>query len=345
MKTKKKLLLTLGLLSLFALGGLTQSKYVRNSVIEMEVTSETDPGVFSVNNTLVGNNGLPWTTYTIPKTGYYAVQLRGGDGGTNGNAIGGKGGIVEAVYYFVKDQQIQYTLGGRGGWYSEGSNNKASGTSGHAAGGAGGTGSNAAREGAGGGGASAIRLLPSENTLLVAGGGGGGGGNGSDQPSMAGVGASNVDGAYGPSNYPNATGRVLAREIDRRRTDDNIAGQNHLLAIYNWGGGGSGGGFTASYAGGRRGASSNTYAGAGTGGHSYIAPTVNSVGFIALTNTLKSTFAAKLPTIGSDDFNEFTPFNDGTNTGGGRSIAGRFRIAYLWSDATADHKAIDNIYK
>lgn len=273
MKTKTKIGLTLGLLSLLALGGLTQSKYVRNATIEMDVTSETDPGVFLVNNTLEGNAGLPWTTYTIPKTGYYALQLRGGDGGTNLDAKGGKGGVVEAVYYLVKDQQIQYTLGGRGGWYEMGSQNGTNGKSSYANGGTGGGGSTPQREGSGGGGASAVRL--NGDALLVAGGGGG-------------YGTSFVGGQFGTN-------------------------------------GGTGKG----------------YAGAGTGGHSYVNPTVNSVGFIALTRVLKATYATKLPTSGGD----FIPFPTSTNTGGSTSTAGQFRIAYLWSDTTADHTAIDNIYK
>ncbi len=218
MKTKTKIGLTLGLLSLLALGGLTQSKYVRNATIEMDVTSETDPGVFLVNNTLEGNAGLPWTTYTIPKTGYYALQLRGGDGGTNLDAKGGKGGVVEAVYYLVKDQQIQYTLGGRGGWYEMGSQNGTNGKSSYANGGTGGGGSTPQREGSGGGGASAVRL--NGDALLVAGGGGGGGGAPSNKPSMAGVGGSNVDvDGYGASNHPNLAGTISAINIDRRRTD------------------------------------------------------------------------------------------------------------------------------
>ena len=81
----------------------------------------------------------------------------------------------------------------------------------------------------------------------------------------------------------------------------------------------------------------NRPAGAGTGGHSYVNPT----GFVALTNALKTMYAAKLPTSVGD----FIPYNDGNNTSGSKSIAGQFRIAYLWSDTTADHTAIDNIYK
>lgn len=344
MKTKTKIGLTLGLLSLLALGGLTQSKYVRNATIEMDVTSETDPGVFLVNNTLEGNAGLPWTTYTIPKTGYYALQLRGGDGGTNLDAKGGKGGVVEAVYYLVKDQQIQYTLGGRGGWYEMGSQNGTNGKSSYANGGTGGGGSTPQREGSGGGGASAVRL--NGDALLVAGGGGGGGGAPSNKPSMAGVGGSNVDvDGYGASNHPNLAGTISAINIDRRRTDSgaNLNGQGYSIINPN-GGGGSDGGYGTSFVGGQFGTNGGTgkgYAGAGTGGHSYVNPTVNSVGFIALTRVLKATYATKLPTSGGD----FIPFPTSTNTGGSTSTAGQFRIAYLWSDTTADHTAIDNIYK
>ena len=345
MKTKTKIGLTLGLLSLLALGGLTQSKYVRNATIEMDVTSETDPGVFLVNNTLKGNAGLPWTNYTIPKTGYYAIQLRGGDGGTNEDAKGGKGGIVEAVYYFVKDQQIRYTLGGRGGWQSDeiNSQNRDPGASSHSAGGTGGGGTPSARQGSGGGGSSAVDFGDSKFPLLVAGGGGGGTGN-KGTVALGGVGASNVDGAYGPSNYPNLTGKLQAANLSYRSGAGTKDGQNQDLTNWTWGGGGSGGGFEASWDGGRNAGSllKKRDPGAGTGGHSYVNPTVNGVGFIALTSAIKATYAAKLPASGGD----FTPYNNGNNTGGGdNSIAGQIRIAYLWSDTTADHTAIDNIYK
>ena len=348
MKTKTKIGLTLGLLSLLALGGLTQSKYVRNATIEMDVTSETDPGVFMVNNTATGNSATPWATYTIPKTGYYALQLRGGDGGTNVNGIGGKGGIVEAVYYFVKDQQIRYTLGGPGGHYESGSKNETPGGSNHAAGGRGGYGYGIfvvddSRDGSGGGGSSAVELLTNGATLLVAGGGGGGAANGAGN-FLGGVGASNVDGAYGTSNYPITAGKLSAFNLSARRTDDPDDKNGRDGSVINgWGGGGSGGGFQASWAGGRQGTSSSP-AGAGAGGHSYVAPTVNGVGFTALTNALKTTYTAKLPTSGPNK-GDFIPYNNGANTAGGATKAGQFRIAYLWSDTTADHTAIDNIYK
>lgn len=345
MKTKTKIALTLGLLSLLALGGLTQSKYVRNATIEMDVTSETDPGVFLVNNTLVGNNGLGWTVYTIPKTGYYALQLRGGDGGTNVTAKGGKGGIVEAVYYFTKYQQIRYTLGGRGGFYAEGSNNRTPGGSGHAAGGQGGQGyygDASGRQGAGGGGSSAVEFV-SGGEIMVAGGGGGGAGYGLDD-AYAGVGASNVDGYYGTSNIPGGSGKLSAVSINRRRTDGpNKNGQDGIIVLNYWGGGGSGGGFTASHDGGMNGSGQNRKPGAGTGGHSYAAPNVNSHAFQPLTNALKATYSAKLPTTGPNA-GDFIPYDNGANTAGSTGTAGQFRIAFLWSDTTADHKGI-SIYK
>jgi len=153
-----------------------------------------------------------------------------------------------------------------------------------------------------------------------------------------------VDG-YGASNHPNLAGTISAINIDRRRTDSgaNLNGQGYSIINPN-GGGGSGGGYGTSFVGGQFGTNGGTgkgYAGAGTGGHSYVNPTVNSVGFIALTRVLKATYATKLPTSGGD----FIPFPTSTNTGGSTSTAGQFRIAYLWSDTTADHTAIDNIYK
>lgn len=340
MKTKTKIALTLGLLSLLALGGLTQSKYVRNATIEMDVTSETDPGVFAVNNTLVGNAGSAWMTYTIPKTGYYALQLRGGDGGTNVTATGGKGGIVEAVYYFTKDQKIRYTLGGRGGWYDVGAINEAAGGSNHAAGGKGGQGwLSSAKDGSGGGGSSMVETEQGSE-IMVAGGGGGGAGN-TVTNVYGGVGASNVDGSYGPYNYPGSTSKLLARDLPDRKSGAGKDGEGGTVFLNNCGGGGSGGGFTESYAGGRYGG--NRQAGAGAGGHSYVAPNVNSHAFQPLTNALKAMYSAKLPTTGPNS-GDFIPYNDGSGTRGSTSTAGQFRIAFLWSDTTANHKGI-SIYK
>ncbi|GHU36807.1 hypothetical protein FACS1894192_04250 [Bacilli bacterium] len=341
MKIKTKIGLTLGLLSLLALGGLTQSKYVRNATIEMDVTNETDPGVFFGKVDFEGNDGSGAKEYVVTKTGYYALQLRGGDGGTNVNGIGGKGGVVEAIYYLIKDQKIYYNLGGRGGHYKDGSDNKTSGKGGHAAGGAGGDATESKREGAGGGGASGVYI---DNpitgaTLLVAGGGGGGSSSDRD-PALGGVGASKVDGNYGASNYPgdNITGVLYAFDTGRQKDGDGKDGQSNLVG---WGGGGSGGGFGTSYKGGRSGIILGRVAGAGTGGHSYVKPNINGVAFRPLTSTLKTTFAEKLPTAGTD----FIPYNNGANTSGSTGTAGQFRIAYLWSDTEADHQTIENIYK
>ena len=130
MKTKTKVVLTLGLLSLLALGGLTQSKYVRHSTIEMDITSEKDPGVSENYNTEQGNLAVTVNGYSVPKTGYYAIQLRGGDGGTNISGAGGKGCVVEGVYHLTAGQTISYTLGGRGGHTQNGTDNKGKGQSG-----------------------------------------------------------------------------------------------------------------------------------------------------------------------------------------------------------------------
>lgn len=328
MKTKTKIGLTLGLLSLLALGGLTQSKYIRNATIEMDVTSETDPGVSVGSNTERGNVATNWETYVVLKTGYYAIQLRGGDGGTNIRGAGGKGGVVEGVYYLTTGQTITYTLGGRGGHTESGGDNKASGQSYHRAGGTGGnkaTGDDN-RQGSGGGGASAVKLNGTD--LLVAGGGGGGAGGASDSPAAGGTGASNLSGQSGviPKN-----GGINGRN------GTSINGENGtLIPIRYNGGGGAGGGYTGNSYGGIKGGNDSSFAGSGDGGNSYVNPT----NYQALTSALKATYAAKIPATGPNNLDQIS-----ATTGGGNISSGQIRIAYLWSDTTADHTAIDNIYK
>lgn len=180
MKTKTKVALTLGLLSLLALGGLTQSRYVRDAAVKMDITNEADVAMREGVNPDVKNTSSGWISYPVEKTGYYAIQLKGGDGGTNNAGTGGKGGVVEEVYYLEKGQTVYYSLGGRGGFYANGSDNRTAGGSEYNAGGTGGnsgiaTGDASSRQGGGGGGASIIRLGSSSGTdIMIAGGGGGG---------------------------------------------------------------------------------------------------------------------------------------------------------------------------
>lgn len=284
MKTKTKVVLTLGLLSLLALGGLTQSKYVRHSTIEMDITSEKDPGVSENYNTEQGNLAVTVNGYSVPKTGYYAIQLRGGDGGTNISGAGGKGCVVEGVYHLTAGQTISYTLGGRGGHTQNGTDNKGKGQSGYQAGGTGGTATAASREGSGGGGSA--------------------GGN-SASPAAGGTGASNLSGQ---------TGIITKNSGQNGRNGTSINGENHsvLLVRYN-GGGGAGGGYnTASY-GGIKGGNDSSFAGSGDGGASYV----NSTNYQPLTPALKATYAAKIPATGANNLDQIS-----ATTGGGNISSG-----------------------
>lgn len=133
---------------------------------------------------------------------------------------------------FVKDQQIRYTLGGRGGWQSDeiNSQNRDPGAA-----------KSLSRRdrwwwnalcssGFRRGGSSAVDF-EIKFPLLVAGGGGGGTGN-KGTVALGGVGASNVDGAYGPSNYPNVTGKASSNNLSYRSGAGTKDGQNQDLT--NW---------------------------------------------------------------------------------------------------------------
>lgn len=186
MKTKTKVALTLGLLSLLALGGLTQSRYVRDAAVKMDITNEADVAMREGVNPDVKNTSSGWISYPVEKTGYYAIQLKGGDGGTNNAGTGGKGGVVEEVYYLEKGQTVYYSLGGRGGFYANGSDNRTAGGSEYNAGGTGGnsgiaTGDASSRQG-GGGGKNAVLIAAAQTPRP---GGIGGAGVGSDNTGLA----------------------------------------------------------------------------------------------------------------------------------------------------------------
>lgn len=280
MKTKTKVVLTLGLLSLLALGGLTQSKYVRHSTIEMDITSEKDPGVSENYNTEQGNLAVTVNGYSVPKTGYYAIQLRGGDGGTNISGAGGKGCVVEGVYHLTAGQTISYTLGGRGGHTQNGTDNKGKGQSGYQAGGTGGTATAASREGSGGG--------------------GGAGGN-SASPAAGGTGASNLSGQ---------TGIITKNSGQNGRNGTSINGENHSVLLVRYNGGGYN---TASY-GGIKGGNDSSFAGSGDGGASYV----NSTNYQPLTPALKATYAAKIPATGANNLDQISATTGGGNISSGQ---------------------------
>ena len=332
MKTKTKVVLTLGLLSLLALGGLTQSKYVRHSTIEMDITHETDPKPTGVANPNNSNDASGWIAYTVPKNGYYAVQLRGGDG-FGGSNLGGRGGGGEAVYYFNQGTELDYSAGGKAGWIYNGTYNYTGGRSDYSAGGNGTPSATAGADyqGGGGGGASALRIKTSGNLLVVAAGGGG----------------SALQKTYRPlfTDYPPRKGGD-GGSLNGSGTQIGVAGQNDRsnqgknayqggAALLGSGGGGGGLGDTAR-GGGDGGGYSDT--GSGDGGTSLV----QGGGFAvtALTTAHRTLFAAKLSIAG-------TNFNFTSTAGSGNSlgIAGQARITFLYSEDQAEHTNIPNIYK
>lgn len=350
MKTKTKIGLTIGLLSLLAITGLTQSKYVRTSDITLNVSQDTKIAPETIGNNDDKNAALNYQNYTVQKTGYYAIQLKGGDGGTNMGATGGRGGVVEGVYKLNAGQVLTYTLGGRGGLYAAGSDNRTPGASYYAAGGTGGD-SNAinnpsARQGGGGGGASAVKLggVGGPDLLVAGGGGGGAGGSNSlsglftypcDQARPGGTGGSNSAGQTGLISGTLAANGVLG---GRNSSKDGAYAPSSLISSgdrITEAGGAAGGGYGTQNLGGGSGRGNTSNYGAGEGGNSYVNPT----GYLANSRDLIHTDYASLLTG--------TTFTQVIGTGGtGASKTGQLRIAYLYTDDLQGASLVVNdIYK
>lgn len=340
MKTKTKVALTLGLLSLLALGGLTQSRYVRDAAVKMDITNEADVAMREGVNPDDKNTSSGWISYPVEKTGYYAIQLKGGDGGTNNGGTGGKGGVVEEVYYLEKGQTVWYSLGGRGGYYQANSDNRTSGASDYSAGGTGGSavglGDQSSRQGGGGGGASIVRLGSSSGTdIMIAGGGGGGAGGGKSGGGVSAAQTPRQGGIGGAGVGTDNTG--LDAFVDGSpglgsRNGTSKDGQGGSLAFpIAYHGGGAGGGGKTSGIGGARGDWNGSY-GSGSGGSSWLAGSLN------------GKYALNLTDYWKDIIGRPVGFALTTGQGGSQQQGGQIRIAFLWSDATADHKGID-IYK
>lgn len=335
MKTKTKIGLTIGLLSLLAITGLTQSKYVRNSDVTLNVSQDTGVAPVTIPNNAGANGALVNQSYTVQKTGYYAIQLKGGDGGTNNTGTGGRGGVVEGVYKLNAGQVITYTLGGVGGFYAAGSDNRTPGASNYGQAGSGGSAPNSiynasAREGCGGGGASVVRLGSASGTeLLVAGGGGGGAGGsnavnyGLSQPRLGGTGGSNISGTTGVIEGTKYSAVPGARNGNRNGAD---ASQTPMILNSDRNseaGGGAGGGYGAENLGGNSGPRNNPAAvGSGEGGNSYVNP----AGYLENSNDLIHTTYASLLT--GSTFAQVT----GIGGSSGTDKAGQLRIAYLYTD-------------
>lgn len=115
-------------------------------------------------------------TWTVPDTGWYLLDVSGGQGGdaSNGSHAGGKGGQIQASVRLTKGEVLRIAVGGQGGKGTNVGNNPS---------------------GGGGGGSSSIvrvkntadPLAPSANDelLLIVGGGGGAAANNAGNPGNA----------------------------------------------------------------------------------------------------------------------------------------------------------------
>lgn len=113
------------------------------------VSSASDIGVsagVSRSMAYTGRQG----SYQVPYTGFYRLTLTGAQGGNCGELQGGKGGLVQGIFYLSQGELLSYELGGQNGYHGGG---------------------NATAYGTGGG--SSQLSSDRQGLLLVAGGGGG----------------------------------------------------------------------------------------------------------------------------------------------------------------------------
>ena len=188
-------------------------------------------------------------TYTCPITAEYTIELVGGGGGNSGRAKGGYPGIVRATKQLTAGTVLYIRVGGAG---------TSNVTSARTGGGANG-GGNAGVTSGGGGGASDVRMGGHDlaNRILTAGGGGGasyqrsygrnGGestsgnsdtlGDGESSSSYAGGGGGQIGGrygsflggAYGGSNYIDASWNSVADGVSKNRNEDGWVIINYKL--------------------------------------------------------------------------------------------------------------------
>lgn len=249
--------------------------------------------------------GFVFQTYTIPVSGYYLLTTKGGEGGSCGSRVGGKGASMSCYYFFNEGEQLRIAVAGAGQSVVTPPSNTP--------------------EGAGGGGASSIVLVNGNSYLpvLIAGGGGGasnnqdgvaaqvtqigtpgtneigrmggsagvagcGGGTGMGYGTGAGGAGYYTDGGTcGSSNYINDINAWGGQAY----LSGNYGGGGHPGGDGGWGGGGEGGkgGNSGAYygAGGGGGGYSGggagfAWGGSGGGGGSFISPIANTNGLVQL---------------------------------------------------------------
>lgn len=84
-----------------------------------QISSATDVG-----NGRTVSRSLEYTgrqgSYQIPYSGFYRLTLTGAQGGNYGSYKGGKGGMVQGTFYFVRGETLSYELGGQNGYHGGG---------------------------------------------------------------------------------------------------------------------------------------------------------------------------------------------------------------------------------
>lgn len=60
-------------------------------------------------------------SYQVPYTGFYQLTLTGAQGGSCDNMQGGKGGLVQGIFYLSQGERLTYVLGGQNGYHGGGS--------------------------------------------------------------------------------------------------------------------------------------------------------------------------------------------------------------------------------
>ena len=285
--------------------------------------------------------GFVFQTYTIPVSGYYLLTTKGGEGGSCGSRVGGKGASMSCYYFFNEGEQLRIAVAGAGQSVVTPPSNTP--------------------EGAGGGGASSIVLVNGNSYLpvLIAGGGGGasnnqdgvaaqvtqigtpgtnyngqmggsagvagcGGGTGNGYGTGGGGAGYYTDGGTcGSSNNINAWG-------GQAYLSGNYGGGGHPGGDGGWGGGGEGGkgGNSGAYYGGGGGGGGYSgggagfaWAGSGGGGGSYISPIANTNGLVQLPgdNSGNGVVTITGPNTQTDVVN--TPFNPYTWPANGESYS------------------------
>ncbi len=83
------------------------------------IGSAEDSGMgtgLSVRMSYTGRQGI----YRVPYTGFYQLTLTGAQGGGYGEFCGGKGGMVQGIFYLSRDERLIYELGGCSGYLGGG---------------------------------------------------------------------------------------------------------------------------------------------------------------------------------------------------------------------------------